>query len=307
MMASAARRAASGPIPPHTSTRLSFSKNLNERPPYSLRLADQSLTSGQTSLSRAATIAILVELGNLVMVSLISYSREGARPQHELYLRITVRPKPFHRTAQRTVHRDHFPAQFPLRLGGRDEHFLPAHLHGLNVCARFAAKDPPRDDLIYHARRQSDRIRHPHLGRWQAGDFRQLIENLFQRQVLPAEDVALAASAFLQRGHMSAGTLGYIYQIQTGIHVCRKLLFQEVHNDATRRGGLDVLLADGSRGIHHDHIHSVRTGALFACIQGDLLRHELGAFVVANHVFERDRRILIRQVAVGSETYRAHT
>ena len=60
MTASHALRAASAPIPPHTSTARPFSKNLKFRPSYSRSLIRQRLTSGQTSRSSAATIATLI-------------------------------------------------------------------------------------------------------------------------------------------------------------------------------------------------------------------------------------------------------
>src|SRR5436309_5332004 len=60
--ASVARRAASAPTPPQTTTFPSRSKNLNLYPSYSRTVEGQSFTNGDISRSRAAMIATLPEL-----------------------------------------------------------------------------------------------------------------------------------------------------------------------------------------------------------------------------------------------------
>src|SRR5437588_1130494 len=147
MTASAARRAASEPIPPQTTTTWSFSKNLNTRPSYSLRDVGQSLINGQTSRSRAATTAILYPSG---------------------MAHISMRPEPAHGPAQCIVDRHHPPAQFSFRLGGSDKHFFAAHAHGLNGSPRLAPKDVSGDDLVHDAGRQRDEVRHSNLRRRQS-------------------------------------------------------------------------------------------------------------------------------------------
>src|SRR5208337_81680 len=104
--ASAARRAASAPIPPQTRTMSSFSKNRKRLPPASFSLTRHSLIRGRTSRSSAATMAIL-----------------------DISVDIPVVPEPLYRPPQGTFHRHDLPPQFPLRLGGTGKHFFLPHAH----------------------------------------------------------------------------------------------------------------------------------------------------------------------------------
>src|SRR6266849_1671691 len=153
MIASAARRAASDPIPPQTSTMAPLSKNLNQLPSYSRRLTGQCFTSGQTSRSSAATIATL-----------------GGD--------ILIRSEPFHSAAEGIIHRDNFPAQFPLRFARGDKHFIPAHSHRFDSGPRFTAQNTAGYYLIDYASGQGHRIRHSDFGRRQSCDCSQLVKYL---------------------------------------------------------------------------------------------------------------------------------
>src|SRR5713226_10075394 len=130
--ASAARRAASAPIPPQTSTMSPFSKKRKFRPAYSFSLTRHSFTRGRTSRSSAATMATLD---------------------------ISVALKPLHRPPQCRIDRDDLPAQFPLRLVGTGKHFLLAHAHGVDRGTRLAMQHAPRDRFIHHACGKGEHIR----------------------------------------------------------------------------------------------------------------------------------------------------
>ena len=60
-----------------------------------------------------------------------------------------------------------------------------------------------------------------------------------------------------------------------------------------RRRRLHILLANRSRRIHRHHVHPAAPG-----LQRDLLGHELRPLVMADHVGQRNRRILVRRMSV---------
>ena len=97
---------------------------------------------------------------------------------------------------------------------------------------------------------------------------------------------------------MAASTFRYVHQIQTRIHIRRKLLFQEVHDNPSRGRGLNILFANRRAGIDHDHIHPAAPR-----LQRDFLSHELRPLVRADHPIERNRRILVSPMAVRSESH----
>src|SRR5580658_5095405 len=125
--ASAARRAASAPIPPQTNTRSSFSKKRNRRPFTSFSLTRHSLIRGRTSRSSAATIATLD---------------------------IAIAPEPLDRAPQCSLHRHDLPPQFALCLAGTGKHFLFAHAHRVHGGARLAIEHSPANRFVYHCRRK---------------------------------------------------------------------------------------------------------------------------------------------------------
>src|ERR1700758_836345 len=176
MTASVARRATSEPIPPQTRTMCSCSKNLKERASYSLRVAGQVLMKGQTSLSRAATMATLGVTDRLFVSAWSWCSKLAAEPSlgcpdeasgltRTLLVRVSrllftsftfyvsVEAEPFHCAAQGVIYRDHLPAEFPFCFGGGHEHFFAAHSDSLNRGTGFTAKDMASDYLIRYASR----------------------------------------------------------------------------------------------------------------------------------------------------------
>src|SRR5437588_2496320 len=223
MTASAARRAASEPIPPQTTTTWSFSKNLNTRPSYSLRDVGQSLINGQTSRSRAATTAIL-------------YPSAMAH--------ISMRAEPAHGPTQCIVDRHHPPAQFSFRFSRTDKHFLAAHAHGLNSSPRLAPKNMSCDDLVHDAGGKRNQVGHSNLRRRQSCNRSQLVQNLFQCQILSPQNIPFAVASLFERRHVSACALVHVHQVQPRVHVRRKLLLQKIDDDPPGWRRLDVLLAD---------------------------------------------------------------
>ena len=94
--ASVARRAGSAPMPPHISAASLLSKRRYRRPECSMVFRFQFRTSGLTSRSIAATIAIL------------GMALDTASD-------VAVRLEPLNRPPQRSIDRNHPPAQLPLR------------------------------------------------------------------------------------------------------------------------------------------------------------------------------------------------
>ena len=136
-----------------------------------------------------------------------------------------------------------------------------------------------------------------HGGRGQAGDRAEFVENLFERQVLTAENVALAALAFFERRNVAAGALANVDQIQSGFHVGGKFSLQKVDDDAAGGSRLDVLLADRSGGIHGYHAHAAAAG-----FERNLFGHEFRALVVADHIGQGNGRIFVGGTAVSGES-----
>ena len=131
------------------------------------------------------------------------------------------------------------------------------------------------------------------LGRWQPGDGGEFVQNLLQRKILTAQNVALAAFSLLQCRHMASSAFGYVHQIQARVHIGRKFLLQKIDHNSSRRRGLDVALAYRSRRIYHDHIHS-----RFAGLDRDFFRHKFRTLVGPDHIGQGNRRILVGQMPV---------
>src|SRR5437773_8570164 len=87
---------------------------------------------------------------------------------------------------------------------------------------------------------------------------------------------------------MAISAVFYIDQVETGIHICWKFLFQEIHNDASGRRRFDITLADWSCGVDDHDIQ-----ATFGSFDGYSLGHELRALVWTNHVGQRYWSILV--------------
>jgi hypothetical protein len=140
-------------------------------------------------------------------------------------------------------------------------------------------------------------VRHLHRRRGQARDRREAVEDLFEREVLATEDVALAGSAALQRHQVHPRNLFHIDEVQTGVHIRGKVLVQEVDDDASGRRGLGVERADGCGRIQDDD--------LLSCMRRfdrNLLGQPLGALVVADHRGLAHRGIFVHH----SVTVEAH-
>src|SRR5580765_2903188 len=157
MTASAARLAASAPMPSHTRTNSSFSKKRKRRPSTSFSLILQSRTNVRTSRSSAATIATLD---------------------------ISVTLEPVHRPPQRALDGNDLPAQFALCLVRAGEHFFLAHPHRIDCGAWLAMQHAPRNRLINHPSSKGKNVWQPYLRRGQPRDFPQRIQNLLERQIL---------------------------------------------------------------------------------------------------------------------------
>src|ERR1017187_307388 len=162
--ASAALRAASAPIPPQTSTKSSFSKKRKRRPPTSFSMTRHSLISGPTSRSSAATMATLD---------------------------ISVALEPLHRPPQCPFDRHDLPAQFALRLAGTGKHLFPSHANRVHSGARLAVQHTPGNRLVNYSRGKGEHVGQLHLRRRQPRDLSKLVQNLLQRKILAAQNVAL--------------------------------------------------------------------------------------------------------------------
>src|SRR5208282_5278929 len=208
--ASVARRAASAPIPPHTKAASPFSKRRYRRPPCSIVLNLQPWISGHTSRSSAAMMAIF-------------------------FSDITVRAKPLYRPPQGAIDRNRSPSQFPLCFGRSHKHHFASHAHGVNRRARLPAQKPPGHRLVHHPGREREHIGQFQRGRFQTRDRAQPVQNLLQRKILAAQNIALARSSLFERLHMTAGALGRIHQVQTRFHVRREFSLQEIHHDPPGR------------------------------------------------------------------------
>src|SRR5262249_5613621 len=155
------------------------------------------------------------------------------------------------------------------------------------------------NDFVHYSGCKSQGVGHADFRRRKSGDRGQLIEDLFQREVLPAEDVTFATAGFFVRGNMAARAFSGINEIEPSINVSGKFLLQETHYDAAGGRRLDVALANGSCGIDD---HNVLSDA--SRFNRNLLRHELGALVGTDHVVERDRGALVRGLTIGGESHR---
>ncbi len=101
-------------------------------------------------------------------------------------------------------------AEIALRLCRRSEHRLPAHANRLHRRARLLAAEPSGKVFIEEGERHRNRVRHLHGGRRQAGDRRHAVEDLFQRQILAAQNIPISRRSPLQRDNVHARNFSYI-------------------------------------------------------------------------------------------------
>ena len=88
--------------------------------------------------------------------------------------------------------------------------------------------------------------------RGQAGDFRQRVEHLLERQVFAAEEIALADFAFFGDEQMSGGAFFDADEIETGVDVAGHFAVQKIDDDFTGGRGLPVPRADRRGGHRND-------------------------------------------------------
>src|ERR1035441_9132095 len=257
MIASVAQRADWLPIPPQISAEFSFSNKRYRRPSCSIARTVQFRTSGAISRSMAAMMAIL--LGMAVGVSVCF--------------------KPLHRPAQSRVHWNRSPAQFTFCFRRTYEHHFSSHAHGVNGCARFLTKQPAGYHLVDNPGREREKIRQLHGWRLQPCDHCQPIQNLFQRKIFAAQNVALARSSFFQRLNVTAGALGSVDQVQSRLDVCRELALEKINDNATGWRRFNITLPNRCRRIHDHNIDSRSSR-----VDCNLLSHELRTLIVSNHV-----------------------
>src|SRR5690349_164977 len=96
-------------------------------------------------------------------------------------------------------------------------------------------------------------MRHFHVRRRKTGDDCELVQNLLQREVFPAEYVALAWFCFFQSEQMSASDFAHVCEIQPRLDIGGKVPIQEIENNATRWSRFNVPLAYRIRWIHDYH------------------------------------------------------
>src|ERR1019366_2925884 len=113
-------------------------------------------------------------------------------------LGIGIGPEPLYRTSQGIVGGHGLPSQFALGFVGAGPHLYPSPANGFDCGARLPAQQAARNCLIDQARHIGNKVWELHFGRRQTRNRAEFIQNLFQREVLAAEDIALAAPAFFE-------------------------------------------------------------------------------------------------------------
>ncbi len=79
------------------------------------------------------------------------------------------------------------------------------------------------------------------VGRRQTRDSGHAIEDLFEREIFAAKDVALTRDAAIERDQMHAGDFGDVDKVKAGIDVGRKFFIEEVDDDAASGCGFGVV------------------------------------------------------------------
>ena len=100
-------------------------------------------------------------------------------------------------------------------------------------------------------------VRQPDRGRLSAGDSRELLQNLRQRQILRAQDVALARHAALAGQPVALGRIADVHHVEPGIDEGRHVAIQEIEHDLAGGRRLHIVIAD-RRGRVHDHHRAAR-------------------------------------------------
>src|SRR5215471_6417466 len=145
--------------------------------------------------------------------------------------------KPLHGARQRLLGRTRLESQFAARLLVSHPHFLLRHTHRIQRHARRLARDA-RPGRTASARAIRHRVRQPQRRRLSACDPCQLLQNLGQRQILAAQNVALPNAPPLACQQVPRRGIAHVHYVQPGVDECRHVAVQEVQDDLPRRSRL---------------------------------------------------------------------
>ena len=173
--------------------------------------------------------------------------------------RVSMRNKPIDRRPQRGINRQNLKPKLAFGLCRRGKHHLLPHANGFDRGARLLASQLAGNRLIEERKGHRDRMRHLHLRRRQTGDRRHAVENLFQREILSAENVSFAGCSAIERDHMHPRYLSHVDEVQPGIDVGGKFFVEKIDDDPAGWRRLGVAWANRCRGIqNHDVLSRLR-------------------------------------------------
>src|SRR6266850_1164901 len=207
---------------------------------------------------------------------------------------ISILDVPADSPADRRVYACGAETQFQCGARAVDEHLVLCHSHTLERNPRLTAQN--RTEQIFCVPcGKSQRVRQPDSWSRTPGWRSHCREEFFQRHVAAAEDIALADTPLFRCEPMAFRNIFYSNHVESGVDISRHPAIQEVDNDAAGRGRLPISRSNRRGGIDH---HCRET--FYGGFQHFLFRHELGSFVMADHLVQASWCSLIRQpVASG--------
>ena len=213
----------------------------------------------------------------------IPWGRKRRRAFHAATCR--ARAEPLHGARQSDIDGSRIEAQFAAGLFVAHPHFLFGHADRIDGYARRPARQL-RPSRAEHARRIRHGIGNLRGGRFAAGDFGQLEQNL-----PPASDSPLPGYSARPRGRARTPASDPRAQSRTST-TFRPVSMKagmapamKSSDDLAGGRGLHIVVAHGRGGIDDHHRQSAAS-----IFERDLLRHELRALIIAGHFRRGDLR-----------------
>src|SRR6185295_1097868 len=214
-------------------------------------------------------------------------------------LGVAIFSKPTDRAFKRAFDRILRESQFADGLRRIEPHLVTRHPHAFKRHVGFAASDVDRPDVLEPRVSLGHPVRNLHRRGSHISHACEHIEDLFERDVAAAEDVAFADSALLCGKYMAFGAIAHIDQVHPGVDVAEHLASEKIDDDLAGRRRLDIEFPDRSAWI--DNYNRQSTGGPTSHF---FFSEKLAAFVVANHIVDRYRSVFVcrRAVVIQAET-----
>ena len=177
---------------------------------------------------------------------------------------------------------------------------MTRHAHAFQRNLRPAAQHE-RNGRVNKGRRHRQGVGQAEARRAPPRDGREHVEDFLQRQIAPAQDVALADATSLGGQQVAGCGIFNRHQVQARIHVGRHPAAEEIQNNPASGRRFPITRADWCSRVDDDYRQACGHRA-----ERLHLGEELRALVVANHFLQTRDGIFVRGLAAARHSDRRH-